>query len=204
MICLTLALHRVNMNTYQSPAYNPQPTSPQSLTVRSSKLDPNFTVIHPAGVPDTSPPLYSLSMSTSSKPNVVVYRGPHSPSNIIGNAVFHSLSGRIDLTLHGQLITMTTSSIPYGHHFDFPPVGKLKWQPNQVTGMGLELRDASGMKLVKLKSAGLFSRERVFETLVPCDPRFMDLVVLSGWAIRAQADRDNAVVGDVLGAVLGG
>lgn len=192
------------MNIYRSPAYNAPPLPPQILTVRPSKIHPNIIVIHPVGVADTFPPLYSLSISNNSKPNVVLYRGPHSPSTIIGTAVFHSFSGKIDLTLHGQPITIKPSGMPIAYHFEFPPVGKIKWQPNQTTGLGLELRDASGMKVVKLKSTGLFSDERVFEMMVPCDPRFVDLVVLSGWAIRADMDRGNSMVADMLGAVLGG
>lgn len=190
------------MNNYQP--HNAPPPSPQTITVRASKTDPNIMVVHPGGVADTSPPLYSLSVSSESKPNVVVYRGPHSPSNIIGTAVFHSLSGKIDLVFHGQPITIKPSGMSIAHHFEFPPVGKLKWQPNQTTGMGLELRDASGLKVAKLKSTGFCSGDRVFEMMVPCDPRFLDLVVLSGWAVRADMDKDNSAVAEILGAVLGG
>jgi hypothetical protein len=150
-------------------------------------MDPNIILIHPTGVVDTFPPLYSLSISTDSKPNVVFYGGPHSPSTIIGTAVFHSLSGKIDLNLHGQSIIMKPEGMPLAYHFEFPPVGKLKWQ----AGAGLELRDAGEMKVVKLKSSGLLSEERVFEMMLPCEPRFVDLVVLSGWAIRADMDREQ-------------
>lgn len=78
-------------------------------------------------------------------------------------------------------------------------------EPGDREWSGASLRDASRMKLVKLKSAGLFLGESLFEMLVSCDPRFTDLViVLSGQAIRAKTDKDKAVVVDVLGAVLGG
>ncbi|OQE36116.1 hypothetical protein PENCOP_c012G00050 [Penicillium coprophilum] len=63
-----------------------------------------------------------------------------------------------------------------------PVTGQLKWKLDMLTGRNMELQDATGNKLAKLRPGK--SGEKVLEILVPHDSRFFELVLFSGWTAR--------------------
>jgi hypothetical protein len=191
---------------FSTSSSNPQGAMPPSrvLSLRPSPKDANLTVIHPAGYPADAPPLYSLVTSKTTKPNVLFFRGDPDPSSRIGDARFHSLSSTTDMSLRGQPVRMKMSQLSGNFTIECPPMGKLKWHVNQLTGSSLELRDSSGGRLAQLKSAGFpGSGQRKLEILVPCDDFFVDLVLLSGMAAKILTKGVMDAASEVAQAVAG-
>lgn len=83
-------------------------------------------------------------------------------------------------------------------------MGTLKWSPSQLTCNGLELIDSAGRKVAKFKSSGIsgFGGTKELEILVPCDELLVDLIVLSGMAIRALRKGENEAAAEIIGAAV--
>jgi hypothetical protein len=71
-----------------------------------------------------------------------------------------------------------------------------------MAGSGLELSDAVGNKLAKLKSSG-FRGAKQLELLVQCDKFFFDLVLVSAMVAKGLTRANNEVIAEVAGGVAG-
>ncbi|CAI7568610.1 unnamed protein product [Penicillium viridicatum] len=150
------------------------PQSSVSFSLRPAPWDSTKTLVHPSGYPTEAPPMYSMA-SKDSAPNVVVFRGwGEGPWDIIGDARLPTLSSKIR---------------------------QLKWKPDMLTGRNMELQDATGKKLAKLRPGK--SGEKVLEILVSHDSRFLELVLLSGWTARTMNKSVMEATGEILSSVVG-
>jgi hypothetical protein len=133
---------------------------------------------------------------------VVVFRGwGEGPWDIIGDARLPSFSSKIQLALHGQPINMRTSQLSGNCTVESPASGQLKWKLDW-TERNLELQDATGKKLAKLRPGK--SGEKLLEILVPHDSHFFELILLSGWTARVMNKSQNKTTDEILSSVLGG
>ncbi|KAL5358603.1 hypothetical protein BJX96DRAFT_173595 [Aspergillus floccosus] len=154
--------------------------SSRVYTLRTSPADRHTTLLQPAGYPETSPPAFSVTVSKTTKPNVVIYRGAAHASPPIGDARFHTFSSTTDVTLRGEPVRMKQSQLSGSFAVETGRWGSFKWHLNQMTGSSLELKDSAGRVMAVLKSrAGGFG-ERKLEILVPCEERFVELIVVTG------------------------
>ncbi|KAG4413587.1 hypothetical protein IFR04_013289 [Cadophora malorum] len=173
-----------------------------TFSIRSSPHIPDHIVVHPLGYPADVPPVFTIVTSTS-KPNVSIFRGHADPANKLGDAIMHTFSSTIDLNHRGQTASLKENSLS-GNFTLVSPIGKFKWGVNQITGTGLELKDSSGTKLASLRSAGFpGSGERKLELVVPVDDIFLELIVLSAMTAKTSQKGTNDAVGEVVSAVAG-
>lgn len=172
-----------------------------SVVLRQSMLHPGMIHIQPVGASKDAPPLYDAVTHSLSKPNVCLYRGPSQSNQLLGDARFHSLSSKIDLTLMGQAFSMKQSQLSGSLTVDHPQLGRFKWSLNQLTMSSLELSDSSGRSLAKLKSSGIPGLGgKKIEMFVSVDDYMMDLIVLSGVVAMVQTKALKEVINAVAGA----
>lgn len=145
--------------------------------------------------------MYSIT-SKDSAPNVVLFRGwGEGPWDIIGDARLQSLSSKICLAFYGQPIKMRLNELSGNFTLESPATGQLKWKLDMLTGRNMELQDATGKKLAKLRPGK--SGEKVFEILVSHDSRFFELVLLSGWTARTMNKSVTEATGEILSSIIG-
>ncbi|KAJ5810782.1 hypothetical protein N7447_010298 [Penicillium robsamsonii] len=133
---------------------------------------------------------------------MVLFRGwGEGPWDIISDARLPSLSSKIHLSFYGEPINMRLSQLSGNFTLESPAIGKLKWKLDVLTGRNMELQDATGQKLAKLRPGK--SGEKVLEILVSHDSRFLELVLLSGWTARTMNKSMTEATGEILGAVVG-
>ncbi|KAK7408715.1 hypothetical protein QQX98_009131 [Neonectria punicea] len=196
-----------SISNFLSGSSTQKPSNPgsQVLHIRPSPHDSKLLVVHPVGYPKDAPPMYSIKVSQSSKPNVVVSRGLMSPQSTVGHAIFHMFfSTTSELSVRGQPIPLKASHFSGKFTMDVPGIGRFKWKPNQLTGTSFELYDGAGMKLAKLGSAGLLAfGEKKLELMVPCDDFFLDLVLLSAMSVKEMSKIATEAVGEASSAVVG-
>ncbi|KAJ5150409.1 uncharacterized protein N7500_010598 [Penicillium coprophilum] len=172
-----------------------------SFALRSAPWDSSKTLVHPLGHPTEAPPMYSIR-SNNSAPNVVLSRGwGEGPWDIIGDARLPSLSSKIHMGFYGQPINIRLNQLSGNFTLESPVTGQLKWKLDMLTGRNMELQDATGNKLAKLRPGK--SGEKVLEILVSHDSRFFELVLFSGWTARTMNKSVTEATAEVLGAVLG-
>ncbi|CAM1501209.1 Fc.00g103710.m01.CDS01 [Cosmosporella sp. VM-42] len=181
---------------------SPTPGS-QVFTISASSKDPSLRVLHPAGYPKDAPPLYSVSNLRHLTPNMVLSRGIPDHSNAVAFANFH-LSSPTDLTVHGQHIPMKMSQMSGSFTINYPPIGKLKWKPNPLTGSSFELFDSAGLKLAKLGSAGFPNLgDKKLQIFVACDGFLQELIILSALTAKDLTSTVNEAAGEVASAIAG-
>ncbi|GAB1211365.1 hypothetical protein ATERTT37_000478 [Aspergillus terreus] len=142
------------------------------------RLDRATTLLHPAGYPTTTPPAFSVTVNKTTKPNVLVYRGMPHTSPPIGDARFHSFSSTTDVALRGEAVRMKQSKLSGSFTVETGRWGSFKWHLNQMTASSLEMRDSEGRVIAVVR--GIAGGERRLEVLVPCQERFVELVVVTG------------------------
>lgn len=177
----------------------------QTLRFRPSPDRRKATIIEREGPQGGSIPLFILSESTIPNTNVQLSRvtsfdGYNMQQVIIGTAKFHSISGKIDISLHGQEMLVKTSGLSSTYGFIAPNAGKLKWKQDALTGTGLDLVDEAGVKLAKFKPG------KRLDLLVPCNDYFLDMIILSGISVaRMLGKKETAdAIGEVIAAAAGG
>lgn len=181
-------------------AHSPQACA--SFSLRPAPWDTTKILIHPSGYPIQAPPLYSITISKESAPNVVVARGwGGGPWDIIGDARLPSLSSKIHLMFYGQPMNLRLNQMSGNSTFESPTTGRLKWKVDMLTGRNMELHDSTSQKLAKLRPGK--SGEKTLEILVAHDSRFFELVLLTGMAARTMNKSMTEATGEILGAVLG-
>ncbi|KAJ5530255.1 hypothetical protein N7527_003648 [Penicillium freii] len=172
-----------------------------SFSLRPAPWDSTKTLVHPSGYPTEAPPMYSMA-SKDSAPNVVVFRDwGEGPWDIIGDARLPTLSSKIRLAFYSQPIHMRLNELSGSFTLESPATGQLKWKPDMLTGRNMELQDATGKKLAKLRPGK--SGEKVLEILVSHDSRFLELVLLSGWTARTMNKSVMEATGEILSSVVG-
>lgn len=204
------ALHQVllatmnHMGLFSAFSTNTKSSNRQSsisFSLRPAPWDSTKTLVHPSEYPTEAPPMYSIA-SKDSAPNVVVFRGwGEGPWDIIGDARLPSLSSKIHLAFYGQPIHMCLNELSGSFTFESPATGQLKWKLDMLTGRNMDLQDATGKRLAKLRPGK--SGEKVLEILVSHDSRFLELVLLSGWTARTMNKSVTEATGEILSSVVG-
>lgn len=154
--------------------------STRVYALHTSPTDRTTTLLHPAGYPTTTPPAFSITLNKTTKPNVLVYRGMPHTSPPIGDARFHSFSSTTDVTLRGEAVHMKQSKLSGSFTVETGRWGSFKWHLNQMTASSLEMRDSEGRVIAVVKGVSGGFGERRLEVLVPCQERFVELVVVTG------------------------
>jgi hypothetical protein len=145
--------------------------------------------------------MYSI-ISKDSAPNVVLLRGwGEGQWDIVGDARLPTLSSRIHLSFYGQPINMRLNQLSGNCTLESPAAGQLKWRPDMLTGRNMQLQDATGRKLAKLRPGK--SGEKLLEILVSHDSPFFEMVLLSGWTARAINKSVTEATGEILSSVIG-
>ncbi|CAG8039279.1 unnamed protein product [Penicillium salamii] len=179
------------------------PQACASFSIRPAPWDGTKILVHQTGYPIDSPPMYSITISSSGKSNVVVSRGwGGGPWDVVGDARLPTFSSKIHLTIHGQPTEMRFSEMSGNSSFPTPSMGKLKWKLDSMSTKKMDLLDESGRKLAKVHS-GKASGEKILDILIPHDIFFLEVVLLSAWANKAQNKTALEASGEVIGAVLG-
>lgn len=136
-------------------------------------------------------PLFSIRTS-SSKPHRTITRADN-PHHVIATISFHSLSSKIDITLHGQPLQLKKNDMfSSGHSFHHPAAGELKWKEAGFLSTGLVLVDSSGRELCKYK-------KRAFDVFVQVDHAFMDMILVTGLAAAEYKRQSDKAIGEAAG-----
>lgn len=174
-----------------------------SFTIRPAQWDPSKSLVHPAGYPIEAPPIYSISSSKDTKPNVVLFAGLGAgPYDVIGDGQFpRSFHSTCHLRLRGQPLEMRSSQSGSGEcKFDHPTMGHMKWKPDVFSSSKMELRDGSGNRIATFGKGK--SGEKTLD-VIQGDPYFIELVFLSGiTAINLNKGMSEAAA-EIFGAVVG-
>lgn len=141
--------------------------------------------LHPDGYPLDSP-MYSARIDLNKKPNVTVARGGMRPENTIAGADFHKFSGKVDLTIRSQPVSMKASTMGGKYTVDIPGLGECRWKILKANSSP-ELTDATGKSLAKMDGAisdyvwnGPDNRLEIFAAL---NEATLDFVVVSAIVI---------------------
>lgn len=172
----------------------------QVLIFRPSPDNRKATIIDRVGPQEQTYALFTVSESSipdthTQLSRVMASDGFGLQQVIIGTAKYHSISGDVDLSLHGQPLVMKQRILSESYNFVVPSIGKLKWkQENSTT---LELLDSAGMKLARFKVG------KRMEVLVPPSEYLLDIMVLSGMAAARQLKVGQVAegVGEFISAV---
>lgn len=147
--------------------------------------------------------MYTITIPSANSSSVVLSHGWGGGQwDIIGDARIPTFSSKVRLTVHGQGMEMRFSDMSGNATVQTPSMGKLKWKLDVMTLKNLELRDESGTKLAKYYS-GKTSGEKVLEILVPHDIRFLELVLLSGFATKTLNKNSLETTGEVFSSIVG-
>lgn len=205
-----MIIHFYAMNTY-TPSFRSifnQNNTPDgtSFSLRQAPWDPTKILVHPAGYPVESQPMYSITICKERVPNVVMFRGwGGGPCDIIGDARLpKSLSSKSHLILHGQSIDMRLSQTSGQFNLESPTMGRLKWKADVLCGRNMKLHDATGRRLAQLRSSKPLG-ENDLEILVSHDDKFFELVLLSSLTARTMKEaetKETEVTAEILTSVL--
>ena len=135
----------------------------------------------------------------------MLFKGLPDPSVALGDASFHCFTSTSDLRIRGQSIRLKMSELTGDFSMTCPPMGKLKWKVNKLTGSPRVLCGSFGDRLAEIKSTGKFGigEHKLLEILVPCDEFFVELVVLSAMAAKALSRVENEAAVGVIEAIGG-
>jgi hypothetical protein len=184
-----------NSKSSNNPAY-------VSFSMRPAPGDRAKILVYPSSYSVQAPPIYSITISETSTPNVIIFRGwGGGPWDIVGDSRLSTFSSKCHLTIQGQSMEMRLNEMSGTCTLEKPTMGKLKWKLD-MTLKTLELRDASGTKLARLYS-GKASGEKILDILVPHDTWFLELVLLSGLTARMKNKTEMEAAGEILSSILG-
>jgi hypothetical protein len=148
----------------------------EALSLRRAAVDPTLTTVHLAG---NLSPLFSTVKSVNTKPDIIMFQGFPRSGNKIATATFSSLTTTTTLSIRGYVMHMKMSQLSGNFTLEYPTIGTLKWKLNHLRGSTLELFDTLGHKLARIKSAHPGSEDKKLEIITPCDPAFLELIILS-------------------------
>ena len=202
---VSVLLTRMNRTAFSSSfIINSESSNRQSCTsfaLRPSPWDSAKTLVNPSSYPTGAPPMYSIIFSNSA-PNVVLLRGwGEGPGDIVGDARLPALSSKIHLTFYGQPINMRLNQFSGSCTLESPTAGQLKWIPDMFTGRSMQLQDATGRKLAKLRPGE--SDEKLLEVFVSHNSPFFEFILLSGWTARTMNKSSTETTGEILSSILG-
>lgn len=212
---------RISENMNQFFQAQPIPISTnvlQVLTVTNGgdKKTSNINVLLPEGNAFTR---YTFHRQKSDSKYELRYANTANPGgHPVGTVKFHTMSSKIDITLHGVAFTMAKKD-PFGggHHLSEMSLGgEIQWKESSFMGSGVQLLDAQKRVIArystKLKQGppqkrfgsllGGGSTCAGLEIFVPAQDWILDLIVLTGLAAaeyRRQSNEDWGVVGKKVG-----
>ncbi|KAH8803621.1 hypothetical protein F5884DRAFT_904119 [Xylogone sp. PMI_703] len=157
-------------------------------------------------------PLHKIKSSKKSKPNLTVARIPQNAASNLMPAIIAtstsrswSLSGSIDISLHGRNIKMKKDpmSTSQTYSFSYPPLGNFKWKSDMWLGSSFKLFDAAGQLLARHKSNSSWKgkSEQTIELYVIGQDEFIDMVVVTALAVAKRQEKDTEEVEEVVDAV---
>lgn len=177
-------------------------------------LDETGETLSCPGPSGQSVPLFKVNIQKS-QPHLTISRmttpGPwqSTPFTIGSSSLHRSPSSKIDVSLHGQEFLLKRDLIKSdNHHFEYPSLGQFKWKPDPWGGSTLELFNGARQLIAKYKKGP--SRSGQIDLYVRADERLMDLVVVTGLAMRLLVMRENREIDfvfntlDKMGSLVGG
>jgi hypothetical protein len=196
-----MAAHMSSLFSFGAHSKSSTPQTYVSFSLRSAPWDPTKILVHPSGHPVDAPPMYSITISETSTPNVMMSRGwGGGPWDIIGDARLPTFSSKCHLTIQGQSMILRLNELSGSFAIESPTNGKLKWRLD-MSMRNLELRDPAGTKLAEIHSGK--AGEKIVDILVPHDSRLLDLVLLSGLTARMKHRSEMEAAGEILSGILG-
>ncbi|KAL2871033.1 uncharacterized protein BJX67DRAFT_213206 [Aspergillus lucknowensis] len=204
------------------PSPQPHPQTQQgcqTFHLRQSDKTHKIILIHGFGQPVSAPPLYSLTSSPkSSNADYVLARGadPNDPQALVASVKSHTFSSKYDLVVRGTTCTLRPGTMGDKYKIEIPQMGLYKWHTDEE-GMSSKmwLKDERGNVLVtydKSKAPSSKStwkkfvggRERDLEFHVPMSEFFVEVSLVSIYAVKMAKEGALEVAGEVVGALAGG
>ena len=167
--------------------------------------------VRPAGVPNTAPPLYSISYEAAKKSPITLYQGDITTRQVLGEARFHTLSSTVDIISRSRTGTMKLDTDSGINAFMCENLGSFGWHMDQMAMQSMELRDERGTRLATMRLGnmgdGLMDatatvKKDTLDILVPCEDYFMDLVLLSGMVAKTLGEKQVVEAASNFGEVL--
>ncbi|KAL3443545.1 hypothetical protein BJX65DRAFT_285018 [Aspergillus insuetus] len=203
-------------NRGSSPQPPRMPSGPQTLLLRQSPQTHKIILIHPAGQPATAPPLYSLTSSPkSSKADYVLARGPdpNNPQALIGEVKSHTFSSKYDLTVRGTACLLKESTLGDKYTITIPGMGTYKWHTESMSSKMWLKDEAKNVLATYDKSRGPSSvgtwkkfiggRDRELQVMAPLGEFFVEVLLVSIYAVKMAQEGAIETAGEVVGAVAG-
>lgn len=209
-----------------------QPLQVLSFDLIKSKLGGTFEVT------DSDPmstPLYAVDVSAKGKPALAIYRRPSQQrpernsrlnflasnfqgvsGNVIGSVIYHSMSSKIDVSVHGESFQMKRRDIlSCGHSFKTTPLPfEMQWKEEDIVSSNLKLVDQEKRVIARYRKSSklhnMFSRSNnnkrasELQIMIPLDDRMLDAVVITGLAAAEYRRRSDQEISKVVGEVVGG
>ncbi|KAL4911333.1 hypothetical protein BDW74DRAFT_142778 [Aspergillus multicolor] len=191
---------------------------PQNLVMRQSPSTHKIILIHPAGAPINSPPLYSLTSSPkSSKADYVLARGPdpNNPADLVGEVKSHTFSSKYDLTVRGTTCILKESPMGSSYKIELPGRGLFKWytdEDNLTSKMWLKDESKNVLatydKSREKSSVGTWKkfvggRDRELQLHEGFDDFFVEVLLVSLYAVKMAKEGAIETAGEIVGAVAG-
>ena len=178
-----------------------------TLFFRPSAADSMLVTVHHSSYAQDALPLFTVKASEGVSMSKSAPDHSFSQNDqVMGETHFSMMTSKVHLSVRGRRIEMKQSSVSGNFSMDVSPLPKLKWKVNQMTGSSLQLVDEAGAKLAKIgKSSSLGGADagQKLEIFVPCDEFFVDLCVISGYAVWILNKTTNEVVKQVVDAAAG-
>ncbi|KAL2820953.1 hypothetical protein BDW59DRAFT_164358 [Aspergillus cavernicola] len=208
-----------NTTSTTAPAPNqPPPAGPRTYHLRQSPQTHKIIHVHPAGTPPSTPPLYSITSSPkSSKADYVLAHGPD-PDNanaLTAEIKAHTFSSKYDLTVRGTTCLLKESTMGDKYRIDIPGMGAYRWYTDQEKLSGkMWLKDEAGRVLAVYDKSKVQTRksswkkfvggkERDLEVVVPCSEFFVEVLLVSIYAVKMAKEGALEAAGEIVGALAG-
>ncbi|KAL4866282.1 hypothetical protein BDV12DRAFT_210630 [Aspergillus spectabilis] len=207
-----------SMNTFHQPPA-PQTNEPKTFILRQSPQTHKIIIIHPSGVPTTAPPSYSLTSSPkTAKGDYALARGsdPNDPGALIGTVKSHTFSSKYDLVVRGTPCTLKESTMGDKYTIEIPQMGVYKWcTDSENLSSKMWLKDERKNVLVTYdKVRGEASsvsgwkkfvggRDRSLTFHVPASEMFVEVMIVSIYAVKMAKEGAIETAGEIVGALAG-
>ncbi|KAL4922775.1 hypothetical protein BDW62DRAFT_196779 [Aspergillus aurantiobrunneus] len=193
--------------------------SPQALVLRQSPETHKIIHIHPAGTPTSAAPLYSLtSFPKNSEADYVLARGPdpNAQRALVAEVKSHTFSSKYDLIVRGTQCTLKASASGTNYNIEIPQMGRYKWvtdQENLSSKMWLKDEGKRTVLATYDKHRGPSSvgtwkkfvggRDRELVMNVPASEFFVEVLLVSLYAVKMAKEGALEAAGEIIGAVAG-
>ncbi|KAL5339373.1 hypothetical protein BJX70DRAFT_397823 [Aspergillus crustosus] len=208
---------RPSMHSVQQPP-QPQTSGPRTFVLRQSPQTHKIIDVVPGGAPPDAPAFYSITSSPkTAKADFALARGPdpNDHNALVGTVKSHTFSSKYDLVVRGIQCTLKSSSLGDKYVIEIPQMGVYKWCTDQNEGTSkMWLKDEQKNVLVTYdKSRGpsnlstwkkfVGGRDRELQFGVPASDFFVEVMILSIYAVKMAKEGALEAAGEIVGALAG-